>query len=67
MDITARLEKVTSDLAETDVRRTQLMNQRDALIRQARDAGVTWVELQRITHLTPRAISLALERAKPQH
>ena len=58
-----RLARIADSLAKADDERAKLMRQRDDLIREARDAGETWVTIQNATGLSPRAIALALKRS----
>ncbi len=49
------------DQALADADGTQ--RRRDAAIKAARDAGVTWAVIQRATRLTPQAVAKAIKRA----
>lgn len=54
---------VAEQLAEVDQRRAELVAERDILMVAARDAGVSWVELQRLTGLSVGAVKKSLDRA----
>lgn len=57
------LADVSQRLAATDGLRAQQIAERDALIRRAREQQVPWVEIQRLTGLTPAAVAKAIKRA----
>lgn len=57
------LSVVAEQLAEVDQRRAELVAERDILMVAARDAGVSWVELQELTGLSVGAVKKALDRA----
>lgn len=59
----ARVRRVADELAELDRRRAELVTERDVLLLEARDAGVTWVALQEAAGLTVGALRKALKRA----
>lgn len=59
----AKLAEIATELAQMDARRTLRMQERDRLIRQARDEGISWKAIQSATGLSPRAIALSLERS----
>lgn len=60
--VRSNLGAVVSELVELDARRASLMLERDALMVAARDSGVTWVELERVTGLSRPAVKKALDR-----
>lgn len=60
--VRASLGAVVSELVELDERRASLMLDRDALMVAARDSGVTWVELERLTGLSRPAVKKSLDR-----
>lgn len=60
--VRSSLGAVVAELAELDARRAGLMLERDALMAAARDSGVTWVELERVTGLSRPAVKKALDR-----
>ena len=57
------LSVVAEQLAEVDQRRAELVAERDILMVAARDAGVSWAELQELTGLSVGAVKKALDRA----
>lgn len=61
-----RLARIAASLAKVDEDRAKLMRKRDDLIREARDAGETWVSIQDATGLSPRAVALALRRSEAE-
>ena len=62
-DMREALADVSARLAATDELRAQQIAERDALIRQAREQQVPWVEIQRLTGLTPAAVAKAIKRS----
>lgn len=60
--VRSNLGAVVSELAELDARRANLMLERDALMAAARDSGVTWAELERVTGLSRPAVKKSLDR-----
>lgn len=57
------LAVVAGQLSDVDARRAELVAERDILMVAARDAGVSWVELQELTGLSVGAVKKALDRA----
>lgn len=57
------LAVVVGQLSDVDARRAELVAERDILMVAARDAGVSWVELQELTGLSVGAVKKALDRA----
>lgn len=60
--VRANLGAVVSELVELDARRASLMLDRDALMMAARDSGVTWAELEKLTGLSRPAVKKSLDR-----
>ena len=58
------LVAVSERLAEIDVRRNELMAERDTLLVAARESGVTWDQLQELTGLSRMSVKKALDRAR---
>lgn len=58
------LRRVARELDELDVRREELVTERDALMLDARDAGVSWTALQSDTGLSVRSVAKSLKRAQ---
>lgn len=58
------LVAVVADLAELDERRAELVAERDMLMLAARDAGVPWAELGRLSCLSVGAVRNSLDRAR---
>ncbi|GGF15363.1 hypothetical protein GCM10011399_06470 [Subtercola lobariae] len=56
------LAKVVGELLSITEQRDSLMRHRDELIRAALDSGATWVQVQSVTGLSPRGLSLAINR-----
>lgn len=56
------LEKAVAELRSATSERDRLIGQRDELIRSALDRGATWVQVQEVTGLSPRGLSLAINR-----
>ena len=51
-------------LAELDARRAELMAERDILLVEARDNGVSWSELGSVSGLSVGAVKKALDRGR---
>jgi hypothetical protein len=65
METLTKLAKVAAELSAIDTKRESKMRERDRLVREARDAGITWVVIQQATGLSARAVALSLERTAP--
>ena len=55
---------VSEQLAAIDIRRNELMAERDVLLVAARESGVTWDQLQELTGLSRMSVKKALDRAR---
>jgi hypothetical protein len=64
MEITSRLDAVYAKIQKSETAHKKLLAERDQLAREAADAGLTWREIQAHLHLSPRGLSLVLERTK---
>jgi RNA polymerase-interacting CarD/CdnL/TRCF family regulator len=62
MDVMKQLATIARQLTRMDAQRATKMQERDQLIRQARDEGNSWLEIQHTTGLSSRAIKMSLER-----
>lgn len=58
------LRRLAQELDDLDVRREELVTERDALMVDARDAGVSWTEMQADTGLSVRSVAKSLKRAE---
>lgn len=58
------LAVVAGELAELDARRAELMAERDILLVEARDNGVSWSELGSVSGLSVGAVKKALDRGR---
>lgn len=61
-DPLAKLKTTVAKLSAVETRRASLIEERDRQIVDALAQGSTWVELQRITELSPRGLKLAIDR-----
>ena len=62
-DVRDRLAQAAAALAATDAQRTEQQAQRDALLREAREQGVSWEDMERLSGLSRPAVWKALRRA----
>lgn len=58
------LAAVVADLADLDERRAELVAERDMLMLAARDSGVSWAEIGRLSGLSVGAVRNSLDRAR---
>lgn len=58
------LRRLARELDDLDARREELVMERDALMFDARDAGVSWTEMQSDTGLSVRSVAKSLKRAQ---
>ena len=58
------LRRLARELDDLDARREELAMERDALMVDARDAGVSWTALQSDTGLSVRSVAKSLKRAQ---
>lgn len=58
------LRRLAQELDDLDARREELVTERDALMADARDAGVSWTEMQADTGLSVRSVAKSLKRAE---
>ncbi|RFA13246.1 hypothetical protein B7R21_08490 [Subtercola boreus] len=56
------LEKAVAALRSVTEEREILIRRRDELIRASLKGGATWVQVQNVTGLSPRGLSLAINR-----
>ncbi|RFA16380.1 hypothetical protein B7R22_02515 [Subtercola boreus] len=56
------LEEAVASLRVVTEERERLIRRRDELIRAALKGGATWVQIQGVTGLSPRGLSLAIKR-----
>ena len=62
MSILEDLAKASEKLRDLDQRRKDQQAYRDDLIREAKDHGHGWAEIQRATGMLDRSLALALKR-----
>lgn len=62
-----RVRAEASELARLDDDRSHHLALRDKAIRQAKEAGATWTELQSEADLTPAGLRKALSRTDNEH
>ncbi|WP_142206731.1 hypothetical protein [Subtercola boreus] len=61
-EIFDELGKAVAALRGVTEQRERLIGRRDELIRAALKGGATWVQIQHVTGLSPRGLSLAINR-----
>jgi hypothetical protein len=62
-----RIRDQASQIDRIDKDRKRHLALRDKAIRQAKDAGATWTELQHEARLTPAGLRKALSRTDNEH
>lgn len=64
MDIATQLDSVYAEIQASEKTHKKLLAKRDKLARKAVDSNMTWREVQTRLHLSPRGLSMVLERTK---